>query len=134
MKNIVNSLRPQISIPFWGFIGGLALMFIAGLEQKAEAVIPIFGFTLFFAILTIKLNRPERMFKDLFITTMLTFTIMLSIDYIYLINIVNPDLLTMPLFGHLWRLAFIFAIGAVISLILAYSTATIKKRFCIASI
>ena len=133
MKNIVNSIRPQIAIPFWGIMGGLALMFIAALAQNAEAVIPIFGFTLFLLILTIRLDRPERMFKDLFITTLLTFIIMFSIDYIYLINVVNPDLLTMPLFGHLWRLALILLIGVLISLILAYATNTIKKRSCIVS-
>lgn len=133
MKNIINSITPQVAIPLWGIIGGLALMFIAGLEQNAEAVIPIFGFTLVLSILTIKQKRTDNLFNGFFITTLLTFTIMLSIDYIYMINVVNPSLLTMPLFGHIWRIVVILAIGAIVSLILAYATVKIKNRSSIVS-
>ncbi len=133
MKNILNSIRPQVAIPFWGIIGGLALMFIAGLEQNAIAVIPIFGLTLISFILTIKLKTPEKMFSELFKTTFMVFTIMSVIDYFYIINIVNPAMLTVQLFGHLWRIFLMLSIGAVVSLVLAYIASIIKKRASIVS-
>jgi hypothetical protein len=133
MKNILNSIRPQVAIPFWGIIGGLALMFIAGLEQNAIAVIPIFGLTLMSFILTIKLKTPEKMFSDLYKTTFVTFTIMTVIDYFYIINVVNPAMLTVPLLGHLWRILLMLVIGALVSLALAYIASIIKKRASIIS-
>lgn len=127
MKNILNSIRPEIAIPFWGIIGGLALMFIAGIQQNAIAVIPIYGITLAFSIVTIKVKYPEKMFRELFKTTLMTYAIMTVIDYAFIINVVNPAMLTVPLFGHIWRLLLMLATGALLSLFLVYISSLIKK-------
>lgn len=58
---------------------------------------------------------------------------MLAMDYLYIINVVNPGLLAMSLFGHLWRIAVLLAIGAIVSVTLAYATVKIKNRSGIVS-
>lgn len=75
MKNIRHSISPQVAIPLWGMIGGLALIVIAGREQHAEAVIPIFGLTLILSIITTKQQPRGKAFNAFFMTTLLTFTI-----------------------------------------------------------
>lgn len=127
MKNILSSLSPKMAISIWGIFGGLTLILIAGEEHNAKAVIPIYSLTFILSILTVKINSTKNYFKSLFTAIFLTFLVTLFIDYIYLITVINPALLRMPLFGHTWRVISMIAIGAIISLTFTYITKTIKE-------
>lgn len=127
MKNILNSIRPSLAIPLWGIIGGLSLIIITGQEQHAKHVIPIFALTLLLSIATTKHHKPKSIFKAILLNTLSVFLIMFIIDYLYIITIVNPFLLSISLFGHLWRIAIVIAIGLMASSILTYIYLSIKK-------
>ena len=133
MKNLLHSIKPNLAIPLWGIIGGLALVFIAGIEQNAELVIPIYGLTLVSFILSIKIKETKRLLVGLFNTTFLTFVLMTTIDYLYIINLVNPSMLRVSLYGHLWRIFFLLGFGAAVCFGLAYIALIIKKYSNIAS-
>ena len=126
MKQILNSTNPFTTIMLWGIIGGLGLIFIAGKQHNAATVIPIFGTSLILSMATVKLARPNKIFIDLFITTLLTFTLIMLIDYVYIITVLTPGMLEVSLFGHLWRWAMVIGIGAGVSLVLTF-LATLKK-------
>lgn len=130
MKNILNSIDRKLAIPFWGIIGGLALIFIAGLEHNANAVIPIFGLTLISTILTIKLWPSKKLLTDLFKSTFIVYTIMILIDYLFIITIINPGMLHVNLLGHFWRVILMLSIGAIVSWVLSFISSILigKKR------
>lgn len=127
MKQILNSTRPFTAILLWGILGSIGLILIAGKAHNAETVIPVFGFALILSILTVKLNRPNKIFLDLFTTTLLTFTLMFLIDYIFIMKVVNPGILEITFFGHIWRIAVVISIGAVTSLLLSYIATLLRK-------
>jgi len=126
MKQIINSTNPSITVTLWGILGGLSLIFIAGRSHNGAPVITIFGITLVLALITAKLNRPGKIFLDLFFITLLTFIVMMTIDYIYIITTINPRMLEVPLIGHLWRIGALLGIGTVVSLVLTL-LATLRK-------
>ncbi len=134
MKNVVNSILPQVAVPLWGLLGGLALVFIAGLEQNANTVVPIFGIILFSFALVVKLKAPENRVGELFKTTWLVYTAMFLIDYVYIITVISPFMLTVPLLGHAWRILLAWAIGGFVSFPLAYFATRIRKRLVIESL
>ncbi len=127
MRHFQNSIGPLSTILIWGILGSLALIFISGKSHIGLTVIPIYGISLILSIVTVKLQSPGKVFLDLFTTTLLTFTVMCLIEYIFMINVVNPGMLGETFFGHLWRVASILGIGTSVSLLLTF-LATLRKQ------
>lgn len=128
MRHFQNSLSPLTTILLWGTLGSLCLIFISGKMHSGITVIPIYGISLILSVVTVKLKRPDKIFFDLFKTTLLTFALMLSIEYVFIITVVNTGMLEATFFHHLWFIAASLGIGAAVSLLLTY-LATLRKQY-----
>tara|TARA_R110002049_G_scaffold164573_2_gene330583 strand:+ start:228 stop:632 length:405 start_codon:yes stop_codon:yes gene_type:complete len=119
MRQITNSIKPVNAAILWSTIGALLLIFVAGERHHTLSVVPIYATILIAAIVTVQLKRPTKLFQDLFLFTLATFSLTVLIDYIYIINIISPEG-DFNFFDHAWRVAILLGIGTAVSLFLTF--------------
>lgn len=112
-----------VTASFFGSVAGIAVVATTILTTKGFII--FFPYALLFLALfwTLK-RRPEITDFQRFWAGVGAFMLSTLFLYFYIIVIANPKGLKMPLWGHIWRLAIMMAIGAVISAIFTF----IKRR------
>ncbi|HLG35229.1 MAG TPA: hypothetical protein VI757_10140 [Bacteroidia bacterium] len=116
---MLNFTKPITSGLFWGIAGGLLLILTIKLTHIGWYEIVPYPIVLIVALMTFK-PEDKKNIRVFFLAGFFTFIIMTLVLYIEIITIENPPALLEPLWGHLWRLGLMAAIGAVSSFILTF--------------
>jgi hypothetical protein len=108
---LLSSQKPAIRLgTTLGLIGGFALVSVALLGLRGSTIyVPYTVLVLVLALLSglLKFSPSERF--GLVFTGFLVASLVL---YLYIIFIDNPSALEIPLWGHAWRLGFVWSVGA----------------------
>ena len=115
MFNLHNPFSPDSPGVRTGAVGGLALMLVASITDKGEAIYQ--PYTLLVLALTAvlwlnrHLSREERfsMFVSGFMLASLMF-------YAYIVLWLSPSALGIPIYGHAWRIGFLLGIASILGL------------------
>ena len=104
------STSPAVTL---GILGGLALVIVTTLADRGQTIyrpysILALSLTAMLAVSRSLTNR-QRLF--LFVTGFMLASLIL---YAYIVLWANPDALTIPLTGHLWRLGFLLGVGTLL--------------------
>ena len=97
----------------WGLLGGAALVVADALstrDSRANVTMGIFAVIVIgTAIAVRRAGGAARRFR----LGLGTFMVATAVMYLYVIVVLNPAALRMPIWGHAWRFAFFTALGSV---------------------
>ena len=120
MKRLKVFKTPLTTGLCWGITGGLAMAVIVKLMPNV--LLEITGYTVFLIIslLTVTLSASDPKYRKLFLTALITFMTMFCIVYLYLVLVLNPYGSEITFRSHIIRIAGMFGIGIISSLLLTF--------------
>jgi hypothetical protein len=124
MNKILN--KPITAGLLWGMVGGIVLVLSWDFLGKGYYVMLAWPFTLILALITFK-SSSGRNLMEYFKTGLLAFITMTLILYLEIIFFENPAAAGMPLFGHMWRIGLLLAIGILTSFVLSFFVLIVKQ-------
>ena len=119
-SNQINLKQILPTVIIWGLLGGGLLVAVSLLTIKFWWIILTYAIVMFATMFTIKVNKIiDINYLKTLLTGVLTFMIMTSVMYFYIILVENPNN-GITLWGHTWRflvtLGFALASGAILGL------------------
>jgi hypothetical protein len=112
--------NPSYNALFWGFLGGVGLVFTSEFTTNGYLTIVPFSLVLCAAILATKYSKKAGSnFIELFQSGFWAFVITALCQYTYVLIFVNPDS-DITLTGHAWRLAAIAGMAIIGSAFISF--------------
>jgi hypothetical protein len=120
--SITNWINQPKNLPilstFWGGAMGslLILRFIVSTNGALSFVLYAILVIGFFWII----KRTEINYTYRFLAGLASFMVATMIIYLYIAFFMNPNLLTAPIWAHLWRIGMMLGIGIIVNGVLTY--------------
>jgi hypothetical protein len=103
-----------------GIAGGLVMVLIEKLMPNVLMEIAGYAVFLVISVLTVTLSATDHKYRKLFLTALITFMIMFCIVYLYLVLVLNPNGSEITTGSHIIRIAGMFGIGILSSILLTF--------------
>jgi len=122
MATVRLSLQPTLSRALvLGFLGGVALILVT-MNSTRGALVYVPYAALLAALAALLARHRALPFKVRFRAGLAGFMAATALLYVYILLWASPTALSIPLWGHAWRLGLMVAIGAVLCAAIAFVT------------